>query len=279
MTITIYEKWASPRLGEYSAEFETQLFGTDDYLTALSEAQSAIPLTFFNGTVLLYRTELKIDRAAEEIWNVFITYGTPQEHQSQSNQFGSESDFGQQFEIGGGTQRITHAKETVQKYTSGGAGTGVFFGDAINVTESGVEGVDIVVPTLSFSETRNFVASEMSALRAILFGLCSRTNSAPFLGFAVGEVLYVGASGGLTGGNTFGSVTHKFIASPNLTGISVGAINGIDKKGHEYLWIWSQEELDAQNNVVRMYPKQATVNRVYDAADLNNIPNINNFGF
>lgn len=279
MTITIYEKWASPRLGEYSAEFETQLFGTDDYITALSEAQSAIPLTFFNGTVLLYRTELKIDRAAEEIWNVSITYGTPQEQQSQSNQFGSESDFNQQFEIGGGTQRITHANETVQKYTNAGPGTGVGFGEAINVTESGVEGVDIIVPTLSFSETRNFVASEMPALRAILFGLCGRTNSAPFLGFDVGEVLYAGASGGLTGGNTFGDVTHKFIASPNLADITVGNINGISKKGHEYLWIFSVEELDPGTNTVRIYPKQATVVRVYDAADLNNIPNINNFGY
>lgn len=278
-TITLSEKWESGTLGAFDADFTAVLSGTDDYVTALVEAMAQVPLTFFNGTYLLYRVNVKLsERLSEEDWKVSIQYGTAQQQQQNQEQFATESAFNQQFEIGGGTARITHSKQTIQKYTSAGAGTGADFGKAINVTETGVEGVDIIVPNFSFSETRNFLAEEMASLRALLFTMVGKTNSTTFMGFAAGEVLYAGASGGLKGGNTFGEVTHKFSASPNATGLSVGAITGIAKKGHEYLWVRSKETIDAGTGTVVLTPYQANVERVYASADLNNIPYINDFG-
>lgn len=279
MTIKFEENWDSGRIGLYDADFVGNLYGTDDYLTALQEAVSFIPSTFDTGlNVLTLKNVGKIERIAEEIWKVPFEYGSAQSAQQNENEFASEGAFNQQFEIGGQTARVTHSKATIASYVPDGE-TATDFGGGINATDSGVDGIDIPIPSFGFSETRNFQASQLPALRAALFGLCCKTNSAPFLGFAAGEVLYLAASGGLKGSNTFGEVTHKFIASPNVTGLSIGGITGINKKGHEYLWVRSKEELDVSSNAIRLKPVQVNVERVFDAADLNNIPNITEYGY
>ncbi|MCJ7544508.1 MAG: hypothetical protein MUP47_08100 [Phycisphaerae bacterium] len=53
--------------------------------------------------------------------------------------------------------------------------------------------------------------------------------------FAPGELLFLGGSGGESTGWEFAELTLPFAANPNRTGITIGDISGIDKKGWEYL--------------------------------------------
>ena len=277
MTITFDEKWESAGLDLYSADFVGILRGTDDYVTALTEAATFIPATWSNNINLLYLQNIgKIERIAEEVWKVPFNYGSIQSQQQQNQEFATESDFARSFEIGGGTAKITHSKATVNTYVPSGQ-TAADFKQGINVTDTGVEGCDIYSGPSVFTETRNFLASGYNSLCATLETLAFKVNSAAFLGRPAGTVLYTGASGSIKGSSEFGAVTHKFLYSRNVSDITIGAITGITKRGHDFLWTRSKEDVDTSAKRVIMVPNQVNVERVYDYADLNNIPNITGY--
>jgi len=67
---------------------------------------------------------------------------------------------------------------------------------AIGVTDTGVEGVEIVVPVYNFSETHYLPDGQVTqGYKLTLFGLTGKVNNGSFRGFAAGEVLFLGASG------------------------------------------------------------------------------------
>lgn len=98
----------------------------------------------------------------------------------------------------------------------------------------------------------------------MLFYLTGRVNHAPFKGFAAGEVLFLGASGSQRGQEDW-EVTFSFAASPNVTGLAVGQITGIAKKGWEYLWVRYEDAVDAHTLVKQ--PAAAYVEQVYPYGD------------
>src|SRR5690606_20953075 len=52
--------------------------------------------------------------------------------------------------------------------------------------------------------------------------------------------------------------------SPNRTGISVGPISGISKKGWEYLWVRYADAEDTGSNTLVKQPVAAYVEKVYE---------------
>ncbi len=103
-------------------------------------------------------------------------------------------------------------------------------------------------------------------------GLTGAVNSAPFRGFQAGEVLFMGASGTRRGVDVDDrwEITYKFAASPNQSGMSVGSISSIQKRGWDYLWVRyeKQEKGSGADKVVVMYPVNVTVDQVYDYNNL-----------
>ena len=59
-------------------------------------------------------------------------------------------------------------------------------------------------------------------------------------------------------------ITFRFAASPNASGISVGDISGISKKGWEYLWVRYADQEDTGSHAIVKRPVAAYVERVYD---------------
>ena len=57
-------------------------------------------------------------------------------------------------------------------------------------------------------------------------------------------------------------ITYRFAASPNVTGLAVGPITGIAKKGWEYLWVRYADAEDEHVLVKR--PIAAYVEQVYE---------------
>jgi len=277
MSITFDPAWSSGEISITSGSFEGILRGTDDYTTALAEAVSQIPGTFYNGVNTLYLVSIdEMKRISEECWRIPYRYGSAQQAQQQNQEFATESSFARSFDIGGGTVKITHSKETVASYVPAGE-TAVNFKQGINVTDTGVEGCDIYAGPSTFTETRNFASSDYDSLASTCDSLKNCVNSATFLGKPAGSVLYIGASLSVKGSAEFGEVANKFLYSRNLTGITVGDITGITKRGHDYLWIRSKETVDAGAKRVKLIPTQVNVERLYDYVDLNNIPNINSY--
>jgi hypothetical protein len=100
-------------------------------------------------------------------------------------------------------------------------------------------------------------------------GVTGTTNSGVFRGFQAGEVLFVGCSGSQEWDDEKGrgpwSLSFRFVASKNVTGETIGDIGGVNKKGHEYVWVRYEDAVDS--NVLLKKPKAVYVNKVYREED------------
>lgn len=172
------------------------------------------------------------------------------------------------FDTTGGTQHITQAEsETIY-------GGGPSVQNAIGVDDNGVNGVDIVVPQLQWQEAYDVPNTYVTdAYIRNVATLTGRVNATPFRGFQAGEVLFVGCSGSQEWDDQKGrgpwSLSFRFVASPNVTGVQIGSITGIEKKGHDYLWV--RYESATESNQLIKRPKAVYVNKVYRGADFANL--------
>jgi hypothetical protein len=85
-------------------------------------------------------------------------------------------------------------------------------------------------------------------------------NSDSFLGFASGEVLFLGIDCG-DGTNTEAEIEYQYAMSENITGLSAGDISGIAKKGWDYLWFKYKDAAPA--GAPAKQPEYASVEEVY----------------
>jgi len=181
------------------------------------------------------------------------------------------------FDTGGATQHITQAipSDTFpngeQRFHTGSPAAPNMRG-AIGVDGDSVQGVDIVVPQLTWTETYDvptqYVTTNYIKKVSMLTGT---VNNAAFRGFAAGEVLFTGASGSQQWDEDKGdgpwSLSYKFVASanqgPNKTfpAITIGDIEDIEKDGHDYLWVRYEDAVE--NSTLLKKPKFVYVNKVY----------------
>lgn len=222
--------------------------GTEDDAAVRALVESTVPALYAG---LLFQT-YHINHEGGGVWEVAVRYG---KHQPKET---GESSFS--FDTGGVTAHITQSLTTISRHAPSGPAPDCQ--GAIGVTSDSVEGADITVPVYNFSETHYLAASAVTgAYKATLFALTGRVNNAPFKGFAAGEVLFLGASGSKRGAEDW-EITYRFAASPNVVGLSVGPITGINKKGWEYLWVRYADAED--QNVLVKQPIAAYVEQVYE---------------
>lgn len=175
------------------------------------------------------------------------------------------------FDTGGGTKHVTQSLGTVDAYAPSGF-TPPDFQGAINVSDDKVEGVDLPAPKYEFSETHYLAdASVTLAYKLVLFNLSGQTmNDNTFKGFAAGECMFLGASGTKRGDERW-AITYRFACSPNISGLTVGTIDGIDKLGWDFLWIRYASFADTSAFSLVQRPVAAYVERVLIPADYSTI--------
>jgi hypothetical protein len=172
------------------------------------------------------------------------------------------------FRIGGATATVFNSLETVDSKTPTG-GDGPNFKGAINVTDEGVQGVEIFVPEYVESISRVFNAAAVNdAYRATLKNTVGKVNDAAFMGFAAGECLLTEVDGEQRNDLTW-QINFRFGIRENQTNIVVGDITVPAKKGWEYLWISYKEAIDAGRKV--LVPQAAYVEKVYKTANFNSL--------
>jgi hypothetical protein len=185
------------------------------------------------------------------------------------------------FDTGGATQHITQGVPDpifpVGEHRFGTTALAApnMFG-AIGVDGDSVQGVDIIVPQLTWTESYDVPAIYVTtAYIKSLSSLTGTVNNAAFRGFQAGEVLFTGASGSQQWDEDKGdgpwSLSYKFVASANqgegktLPAITIGDIEGIEKDGHDYLWVRYEDAVSS--NVLLKRPKFVYVNKVYRRAN------------
>jgi len=237
------------------------LDGTSDDVTARDLLLSSTPGTY-DGLV---RDECSLEPIFVDTvndagkWECSVRYVKPEYQEPEVG----ESSFS--FDTGGGTQHITQSLQTIASYAA--SGTPPDFQGAIGVTHDSVEGVDITVPVYNFSETHYLADTVVTeAYKQTLFQLTGKVNNAPFKGFAAGEVLFLGASGSKRGEEDW-EITFRFAASPNRTGLTVGSITGIDKKGWEYMWVRYADGEDEVAHAMVKKPVAVYIEKVYELGD------------
>lgn len=177
------------------------------------------------------------------------------------------------FETGGGTQHITHSKQTVWRGGVNGDSAPDQKG-AIGVNGDNIDGVDIVVPQYRWSEThyKDEGAEVNAAYRRTLFDLTGKTNSEAWRGYKAGEVLFLGATGRrVQTPDGKWELTYHFAASPNAENLVIGDIAIPEKAGWDYLWVMFGSYVDTSDpdrpELVKR-PRYAYVERVYDSGKM-----------
>ena len=162
------------------------------------------------------------------------------------------------FDTTGGTLRVTHSKAQRAKYGDGAPDT-----RAIGAQPDGrVEGCEVVIPALKLTWTFRHPLGAMPMSRIVtLARYTGQTNSDSWMGFEPNELLFLGSTGSL-GAETETEVRYNVVASQNATGLTIGDIAGIAKKGHDFLdVVWQDEVVGGKNTKTAKY---VYTHRIYD---------------
>jgi len=266
MTTETLERYGSrgTRRGSSNRHERTYIIsGSDDEADILQATIDDTPATVTIEGFVWNRVNRSIDIIGNELWEATIEYEPPSQTPVEN-----ESRFA--FETGGGTLHRLQSIANISRTAIAGE-TAPDFSGAIGVSESGIEGVDLVAPQYTFSETHWKAASFVTEpYKQTLFNLTGKVNDASFKGFAADEVLFLGASGSRTGTDLW-EITYRFQASENATAIVIGSppnqITVPSKKGWEYLWIRYREEEDTSAKIIVRRPLAAYVEQVYETGN------------
>jgi hypothetical protein len=207
------------------------------------------------------------ERKSEDIFLIEAVYGV-------SNAFASSDDEEEEedavvnFECSTGTGHITNAIKNIT-LKKGDIDPGSFIGwNGKTGDDSAITGVDILVPTLRESYTKNIKISKLTnAFRRKIAGLTGKINSKSFKGWDRGEVLFLGCSfSAPVRGAEKVIVTFNFAIQLNEENAEIQGTK-FRKDGWTYVWSIAGTNINPgmttpQNEVTGIYGSQ-----VYQYAD------------
>lgn len=258
MAITMYEKFGSRQANETTGpgsreQLRYVMYGTSNDLAIKAHLEANAPPTY-DGLVAENYT---IEQVGPDLWDAVVSYVDPARKQEAPLLVTS---YTYDFDMSGGTFHISHGLAVRSYPTSALSHNG-----AINVRHGSAEGIDIVVPMMRVSIRKRVPRAIITdAYLMILEGLAGKVNDAPFRGRAKGEVLFLGPSG-TQGTEVDPEVSYQFMVSRNVTGLTIGTITGIEKKGHEYLWVDYEDDPAATG--LSKKPRAVYVHQVYEYGD------------
>lgn len=229
---------------------------------AMAEAIAAAPSSL-GGFPL---TGASVESLGGHTWQVMVEYASPSLAGSARPAAGAANRV--VFSTRGGTMNVKRSLETVDS-VGRTDDPPPSFGSLVNVTDDGVEGVDIVVPYHTKTITR-YLESAMVDLtfEQTIADLTGCVNNNTFLGRAAGEVLFEGAeSNPRDDGVT--EVTYSFVIRKNQTDIQVDDLDQFDQKGHEYVWFRVRQANTTSGVILR--PAYGYVERMYPLANLSDL--------
>ena len=266
MTVTVEEKFDSRESGRGRNNFLVRTYiiqGTDSDSTARAQLAATAPTTVDGYVRQSYRVDPVGDPTQSQTWMGEARYGassfsTPETGDSVFN-----------FETAGGQLQITQSLATIASYPAGQAPD---FEGAIGYDGERIQGTSIVHPIYNWGETHWFSAATVDiTYRGKLFNQTGTVNNATFKGMASGECLFLGASGTRRGTSSDDDweISFRFASQPNQTGLTVGSITGIDKKGWEFLWVRYADEVVTAGGeqFLVQRPKSVYIEQIYKTSN------------
>lgn len=242
--------------GRSTAERTFLCQGDPDPATCIQALKdSSILIDTYEGLV---RNAISTDRVGPEAWELTVSYDA------------LEPEVGDyKIMLGGNNGTVVQTAAFAQQSYPASGETAPDFGLAIDVQDGVPQGVEVVVPGTKISVIAKIASAYVTSPAAytkLINSLKGKTNNAVFLGFAAGELKFLDANGPLVDDDP--KLTFDFELSENVTGYSIGNITGIDKKGHDYLWILHKKGVDATTKLPTSTPRAAYVARVHQEADM-----------
>lgn len=179
----------------------------------------------------------------------------------------------------GGTEHITQANTKDNAGQAGASGQAGYaragetepdLEGAINVEGDQVRGIDVTVPTFSFSETWTMPSSAMiNSYIGTLYELTGTINNKEWRTFKKGEVLFLGARTEITRGASFCAVTFSFQARPTVEDYEIGSgdtkIEVAGKGGWDYQQV-TYDTVSEDGSIIKR-PKFVYISSVYQGKD------------
>lgn len=195
---------------------------------------------------------------------ILITANYSKEAEDKSSEESKDYDRGFSFTTTGGTMKRAAPLARISRVPGSAPNH-----DGINVNEDlDVEGVDVVCPVISFTETHYFRGNVVDTkYKKQLAELTGKMNLKAFRGYKPGEVLFLGAEGSRKGisRNDLWEITFKFSVQLEETDIKIGNLTLSKKAGWDYMWVtYGKKTVDGK---VKTYAKAIYVDRVYYPAD------------
>lgn len=244
------------------------VFEAADEDAALAAARTKAASRTVSGMVL---DEVEVtERVNKDTWKVKAIY-KDEDSDDPDEPDEDEEPTSFAFDTGGGTMHRNQSLKTVSKVPNDAAD----FNGAIEVDNEGnVNGVDVTMPVLNFTETHTMNGSRVTtSYKKSVAALTGTVNRSGFRGFSAGEVLFLGASGTKRSKkpNAPWEITFRFAVSPNQSGLQVGKLKVSQKKGWDYLWVrYADKVADNKKNVIKE-PIAAYVEQVYPDGDFGNL--------
>ena len=209
------------------------------------------------------------ERVNKDTWKVKAIW--KREDEEDDDDDGEEEEPSFAFDTGGGTMHLNQSIRTVSKVPNDAPD----FNGAIEVDNEGnVNGVDVTMPVLNFTETHVMNASRVTtSYKKSVAAITGTVNRSGFRGFSAGEVLFLGASGTKRGkkNDSPWEITFRFAVSPNQSSLQVGKLKVSQKRGWDYLWVrYADKVSDNRKNVIKE-PIAAYVEQVYPEGDFGNL--------
>ena len=257
-TVTITELERSGSAEDSANGYVTLEFhavGSDNYTDVVAAIPGTIPDIYNN----LARQSIEREPVGGGHWFLRARYAAAVQN-NPPLQYGDPERL--TWESTGTTVRRTHA-EVVGTFSLLGYDV-PDNGEAINVTNEGIEGVDIEYGYGRL--TIESVITEASASTA--YGLTLAThvkkavNASAWRGFDAGQARFVDYRMS-SRGDGYWDLTRVFDVDANVTGGTFAGVSGIDKKAHEYLWALSERTEDTTAKRVVEKTFACTVHRIY----------------
>lgn len=257
---------ASPEEQGKRAEHRYYLYEFASHAAALTYAAERVPATYESDGVPLYLQPLAIEEVLPSTFEVRANYLSPDDPANENSEGGDggESQDRIQFSTLGGTIKRFQSIDNNTRYYGALALPPDKVGP-IGVDDSGnVQGVEVFAPKFEFSVISKRSRDEVeNGYVEILKRLSGTVAGNPFMGFAKGEVLFLGAEGTTNTTATYTPITYRFAAEDNLENFDVGGINVALKEGWEYLETVYKKVKDTDTNRITSEVESVLVHQVY----------------
>ncbi len=260
MAVTITEKVTSGNtVLNSTAPTTTKIYnvwGTTEEATVISKIEETAP-TSHRG---LLRSSIECDPRDHELWEVTVEYSLEESLRYVTDVSWSTTGKTQ-------TRYRSLNTETTIDFDRNPWSSPPDFDGLINVSEDGPAGVDVIVPTLSFTETHKFNPEDVTEEKIAQWSeLTGTVNLHEFRGFKKGEVLFKGVSG-QTNADLI-SLTFEFDVARTWYWSHNGDVKTIE--GWNYMWFWNLPQMDLSTGATFQVPMAAYEEQVYYYANWTN---------